>query len=190
MPLPRRALAYDLVYCLADLSPAWGRIPTIVALRNFNIYDRRFYDGPRTRLLLRLVQMGARRARGIVCPTRAAANSIAPVVGVDPERFSIVHHGIAPEAFLGASAADRTEARYLFYPAALERHAAATNTWEGCAADWAGHVTCPPLEHAPRTSSTKRTLPYGEKVRLSSVRCINSAGVFSRSNGRLRFHFS
>ena len=120
--LPRRALAYDLVYCLADLSPAWGRIPTIVALRNFNIYDRRFYDGPRTRLLLRLVQMGARRARGIVCPTRAAANAIAPVVGVDPERFSIVHHGIAPEAFLGASAADRTEARYLFYPAALERH--------------------------------------------------------------------
>lgn len=120
--LPWRAGGYDLLYCLADLAPAWGRVPTIAALRNFNIYDRRFYDGPRTRMLLRLVRLGARRARGIVCPTRAAAAAIAPSVGVDFRRFSIVHHGISPEAFSRPVEPTGSDARYLFFPAALERH--------------------------------------------------------------------
>jgi len=120
--LPRRARGHDLLYCVADLAPAWGRVPTIIALRNFNIYDHRFYDGPRTRMLLRLVRLGARRARGIVCPTSAAAAAIAPVVGVELERISVVHHGISPEAFSDRAEPVRSDARYLFYPAALERH--------------------------------------------------------------------
>ncbi|MBT37551.1 MAG: hypothetical protein CL938_03260 [Deltaproteobacteria bacterium] len=120
--LPQRSRGYDLLYCLADLSPAWGRIPTVAALRNFNIYDRRFYDDARTRVLLRLVRLGVRRARGIVCPTRAAAVAIAPVVGVELDRFSVVHHGIDPEIFSKPQEPVGSDARYMFFPAALERH--------------------------------------------------------------------
>ena len=55
--LPFRARRFDLLYCLADLAPALRSTPTVVALRNLNIYDRRFYDTARLRILERLVRV-------------------------------------------------------------------------------------------------------------------------------------
>jgi len=84
--LPLRARRFDALYCLADLAPIRCATPTVVALRNFNIYDRRFYDTPRTRTLFRLVRLGLRRASQIVCPTAAAARTISAMLGLDPGR--------------------------------------------------------------------------------------------------------
>jgi len=120
--LPLRAAPYDLLYCLADLSPWLCFTPTVVALRNLNIYDRRFYDTPRTRTLFRLTKLGLRRARRIVCPSLAAARLISPEVGVSQQRISIVPHGIATEAFAQGLEPIAHEAPYLFLPAALDRH--------------------------------------------------------------------
>lgn len=121
LALPRRARPFDLLYCIADLSPAWGATPTVVAMRNLNIYDRRFYDGPRTRTLFRMARLGLRRAARVVCPSRSAARAIAASVGVPEERLTVVHHGISVEAFAGVEPPE-TERRYLFLPAHLERH--------------------------------------------------------------------
>jgi hypothetical protein len=74
--LPLRAARFDLLYCLADLAPAAGLVPTVVQLQNLNIYDRRFYDTPRLRILERMVRMGLRRASRVVFPSRAAADLI------------------------------------------------------------------------------------------------------------------
>jgi glycosyltransferase involved in cell wall biosynthesis len=120
--LPVRAGAFDLLYCVADLSPAVARTPTVVALRNLNIYDRRFYDDARTRTLYRCVRAGLRRCRRIICPTRAAAERIAPTVGVPAERITVVPHGVAPEAFLAQAEPPPAASPYLFFSGAVERH--------------------------------------------------------------------
>jgi glycosyltransferase involved in cell wall biosynthesis len=120
--LPVRARRFDALYCLADLAPAWGLVPTVVALRNFNIYDRRFYDTPRTRALFRMVRVGARRATRVVTPSQAAADAIGPLVGIAAERIHVIHHGIDPQAFAQEVPPIESSAPYLFLPANLERH--------------------------------------------------------------------
>jgi glycosyltransferase involved in cell wall biosynthesis len=118
--LPARARVFDLLYCVADLSPAVAWTPTVVSLRNLNIYDRRFYDNPRTRTLYRLVRLGVRRCRRVICPTRAAAQQIGLAVGVAPERIAVVPHGIDAAAFAPGTG-PAPERRYAFLPAAIER---------------------------------------------------------------------
>ncbi len=120
--LPVRARSFDLLYCVADLSPAVASTPTVVALRNLNIYDRRFYDDARTRTLYRCVRLGLRRCRRIICPSRAAAERIALSLGIPLERITVVPHGIAAEAFAARADPPPAAAPYLFLSAAVERH--------------------------------------------------------------------
>lgn len=120
--LPIRIRNFDLLYCPADLLPAWSPRPCVVALRNLNIYDRRFCDTPRTRALNRLVRLGVRGARAIITPSEAAARGISALLRVPLDRFHVVPHGISPAAF-EANVAPAASARpFLFYPANLERH--------------------------------------------------------------------
>lgn len=121
--LPLRAARFDLLYCLADLAPAVHLVPTVVALRNLNIYDRRFYDTARLRILERMVRLGLRRADRVVFPSRAAADLITKRIPIAPERIAVIPHGISRDAFRddpAPLAADTPP--YLFLPAALERH--------------------------------------------------------------------
>lgn len=121
--LPWRARRYDLLYCLADLLPLRSSAPVVVALRNLNLYDTRYYDDTRTRVLLRLVRLGLPRAAGIVTPSAAAARSIGGALGIEPSRFRVVPHGIDLAAFDATPRpASRGARPYLFYPANLERH--------------------------------------------------------------------
>jgi len=121
--LPLRAARFDLLYCLADLAPAVRLVPTVVALRNLNIYDRRFYDTARLRILERMVRLGLRRADRVVFPSRAAAELITKRVPIAPERIVVVPHGISAEAFRDEPAPPAADVPpYLFLPASLERH--------------------------------------------------------------------
>lgn len=122
--LPSRARRFDLLYCPADLSPAFAKTPTVVALRNLHIYDKRFYETVRLHLLERLVQAGVRRARRILFPTRAAADRISQRIRVPADRIAVVPHGVSPEPFesVPAKAPRGSHTRYLFLPASIERH--------------------------------------------------------------------
>jgi glycosyltransferase involved in cell wall biosynthesis len=120
-----RARRFDLLYCVADLAPAVAWTPTVVALRNLHIYDHRYYDTLRLRVLASLVRLGVRRARRIVFPTQAAADWISQRIPIPTERIAIVPHGVSPEAFEsdGLEPTPVGDAkRYLFLPASLERH--------------------------------------------------------------------
>ena len=120
--LPRRARRFDLLYCLADVGPIHCATPTVVAIRNLNIYDRRFFDDLRVRTLERLVRTSARRAARVVFPSRAAADQVRRSIPIDEARVRIVPHGISRDAFDDAAPSDPPETRYLFYPAAVEPH--------------------------------------------------------------------
>lgn len=120
--LPIRARKYDLLYCLADIAPFWGRTPSVVALRNLNIYDRRYYDTARLRTLERLARLGVRHARRVIVPSRAAATAIGACLGLDPSGWAVVPHGISPELFPVEGPKVESEVPYLFVPCVPERH--------------------------------------------------------------------
>lgn len=119
--LPFRAREFDLLFCVADLAPVYTTTPTVVLLRNLNIYDRRWYDDSRTRTLARLVRLGLPNARRILFPSRAAADEISARMPVPQERVRVVHYGVSLDVFEGADEV-RAEVPYLFLPAAVERH--------------------------------------------------------------------
>jgi glycosyltransferase involved in cell wall biosynthesis len=119
--LPLRARGHDLLYCLADIAPACGATPTVVLLRNLNIYDRRWYDDRRTRTLEHLARRGAPRARRVLFPSRAAADLISQRVTLARDRIRVVPYGVSLEAFRSGPAI-ASERPYLFLAAAPERH--------------------------------------------------------------------
>jgi glycosyltransferase involved in cell wall biosynthesis len=121
LALPLRSRRFDLLYCIADLVPVLTSIPTVVALRNLNIYDRRFFRDARVLTLERLVRLGVGRARRVVFPTQAAADLVRQRIPIPEERVRIVPHGIDPAAF-GAAPPPPAGAPYLFLPAAVEPH--------------------------------------------------------------------
>lgn len=122
--LPLIARRYDLLYCPADLSPAVAATPTVVALRNMHIYDKRFYGTARLHVLEQLVRAGVRRARRVLFPSRAAADKISSLLGIPAQRVAVVSHGVSPESFAALPPAEPAAngKRYLFLPASLERH--------------------------------------------------------------------
>jgi glycosyltransferase involved in cell wall biosynthesis len=119
--LPLRARRFDLLYCVADISPPVAPVPVVVLMRNLNIYDRRFYDGARTRTLFRLARLGAPYARFAVFPSQAAADAIRASIPLRDEQVVVVPYGVSPESFAGDERVT-SEAPYLFLPAAPERH--------------------------------------------------------------------
>ncbi len=120
--LPFRARPFDLLYCVADIAPPFGRTPTVVALRNLNIYDRTYYDTLRFRVLERLVRLGLPRVRRVVFPSRAAADLISRRLPIAEEQVAIVPHGVSTDLFEGEGGSPSAKAPYLFVPAALEPH--------------------------------------------------------------------
>lgn len=121
--LPVRARRFDLLYCLADISPPIASVPTVVALRNLNIYDRRFYDTMRLRMLERFARLGARRARKIVIPSRASADFIQMRLSLPPEKVAVVPHGASLHAFRShEECTGGARVPYLFAPISVERH--------------------------------------------------------------------
>ena len=119
--LPVWVRGFELLYAPADISPLFATVPTVVAMRNLNIYDRRYYDTARLRWLERLAKLGARRVAKVVFPSRAAADWISSHLGIPPDRVEVVYHGVSRELF--DEARDEPEpGRYAFLPAAIERH--------------------------------------------------------------------
>ena len=119
--LPVRARQYDAVYAAADLASPFFSIPTVVALRNLNIYDHTYYDTLRLRVLEKLVRIGIRRASRMIFPSQAAADAISQRLDLPRNIVRVVPHGVDTHTF------DRTSDReggtpYLFLPAAVERH--------------------------------------------------------------------
>ena len=121
--LPVRAARFDLTYCPSDLAPAFATAPIVVQLQNLHIYDHRFYDTFRIRVLEQLVRLGVRRARRIIFSTRAAAECISQRIPIPAQRIAIVPHGVASESFESDRSPGAAGAKpYLFLAASLERH--------------------------------------------------------------------
>jgi len=121
LALPLRAIRYDLLYSVADLVSPLVPVPTVVALRNLNIYDHSYYDTFRLRALDKLVRLGIRRVDRMVFPSHAAAESIGKLLGLPERLASVVPHGVDANVFARTSGSEGG-VPFLFLPAAIERH--------------------------------------------------------------------
>jgi glycosyltransferase involved in cell wall biosynthesis len=119
--IPIRARRFAAVYAVADVVSPLLTVPTVVALRNLNIYDHRYDDTPRLRILEGLVRLGLRSAARLVFPSRAAADLIGERLGLPESRRRVVPHGVDGAVFARIPESEGG-APYVFLPAAVERH--------------------------------------------------------------------
>lgn len=171
--LPARARSFDLLYCVADVSPAWGRTPTVVALRNLNIYDRRFDDSARLRTLERLARLGTRRAARVLFPSQAAAHFISARLRIPADRYIVVPHGISTELFAPEGTRVHSERPYLLAPCAPEPHKNLGVAIQGLAVLsrqdvelWIAGASGTNPEHRAELEALARELGIAERVRF------------------------
>lgn len=120
--MPLLASRFDLLYCIADLAPRFAGAPTVILLSNLNVYDHHWYDNARTRALERLVRFGLPNASRLVVPSQAAADLIGERVPLHRDRVRVVHFGVDLDSFKERPGNAPPTTRYVFLPAALERH--------------------------------------------------------------------
>ena len=119
--LPLYARDADLLYCIADVAPLLKSSRSVLLCRNLNIYDRRWYDNSRTRILARLAGLSMRRVDRVLFPSRAAADAISALAPVPRGRSRVIPYGVSLEHF-ETREPTQDAGSYLFLPASPERH--------------------------------------------------------------------
>jgi glycosyltransferase involved in cell wall biosynthesis len=94
LPMRGGRLRADIVHSLASIAPLRAGAPRAVV----TIHDVTFMREPTFGALTTfgmevLVRSAARRADGLITGTAAARDDICARLGVDPQRFTVVHHG-------------------------------------------------------------------------------------------------
>lgn len=112
--LPRAAhnVRADIVHSLASVAPVYAGARAVVTLHDVTFLLRPTFGPLTTKGMGLLVRAAARRADGLIAGTAAARDEICAVLGVDPARFSVVHHGHEPTRAVRATSAETIRARY------------------------------------------------------------------------------
>ncbi|MBW2696640.1 MAG: glycosyltransferase family 4 protein, partial [Deltaproteobacteria bacterium] len=99
-----REWAADVYFSVAEYAPSGTACPTVVCLRNPNVFTSLeqgwgLYQTLRLGLLRQLATRSAHRAARVVFVSRDSAGWIGEAAGVAPGRRAVLHHGIDPEAW-------------------------------------------------------------------------------------------
>lgn len=107
----RRARA-EVVHSLANLAPIHAGAPAVVTVHDVTFMLTRTF-GRVTRVGMELlVKMAVRRADALIAVSAAARDQICCALGVEKERFSVVHHGYEPTRDAPATPAAELRERY------------------------------------------------------------------------------
>ena len=183
--LPVHASGFDLLYCIADIAPLLAGPRCVLLCRNLNIYDRRWYDTPRTRALAFFAGISMRRVSRVVFPSQAAADQIATFAPVPQDRARVVPYGVSLQGFAPREP-EEAPGSYLFLPAAPERHKNVEvlirclpllrNTETQA---WIAGRSLMDFGHQVRLEALARSLGVGERVRfLGAVPYDELAGYY------------
>jgi glycosyltransferase involved in cell wall biosynthesis len=96
--LPRLAVAIDadILHSLASIAPLRPRTRAVVTLHDVTFMTTPTFGRMTTWGMSTLVRAAARRADGLITVTAAAREEICAKLAVDPDRFTVVHHGHEP----------------------------------------------------------------------------------------------
>jgi glycosyltransferase involved in cell wall biosynthesis len=112
--LPSRARneRVEIVHSLASVAPVYAGARAVVTLHDVTFLLRPTFGRLTTWGMGLLVRSAARRADGLITGTAAAREEICSVLGVDPARFDVIHHGHEPARAVSPTAAATLRARY------------------------------------------------------------------------------
>jgi len=93
--LARRERAHVL-HSLASIAPLRAGVPDVVTLHDVTFLVRATFGRATTLGMGALVKVAARHADGLIAVSAAARDEIARVLGIAPQRMTVVHHGHEP----------------------------------------------------------------------------------------------
>lgn len=93
LPRAARSERADIVHSLASLAPVHAGTGAVVTLHDVTFLVRPTFGAVTTWGMGLLVRSAARRADALIAGTAAARDEICSVLGVDPARFTVIHHG-------------------------------------------------------------------------------------------------
>jgi len=96
LPRVARRAGAEIVHSLASVAPVYAGAPSVVTLHDVTFLLRPTFGRVTTWGMGLLVRAAARRADGLIAVTAAARDEICSVLGTDPSRFTVVHHGHEP----------------------------------------------------------------------------------------------
>jgi glycosyltransferase involved in cell wall biosynthesis len=102
----------QIVHSLASIAPVYAGARAVVTLHDVTFLVRPTFGRLTTWGMGVLVKAAARRADGLITGTAAAREEICAVLGVDPGRFTVVHHGHEPSRAVTASPTELIRERY------------------------------------------------------------------------------
>ncbi len=112
LPRAARREGAQIVHSLASIAPVYAGARAVVTLHDVTFLVRPTFGRLTSWGMGVLVKAAARRADGLITGTAAAREEICAVLGVDPARFTVVHHGHEPARAVRASDAESIRERY------------------------------------------------------------------------------
>lgn len=113
LPLLARAVGADVVHSPHYTLPLLTRRPVVVTL-----HDATFFSSPELHLRTKAVffrawtRFAVRRAAHLVVPSAATRDAVVAATGAEPDRMTVVHHGVDQRRFhpVGSAEAERVRA--------------------------------------------------------------------------------
>jgi glycosyltransferase involved in cell wall biosynthesis len=112
LPREARRMGAEIVHSLASIAPVYAGARSVVTLHDVTFLVRSTFGRLTTWGMGLLVKEAARRADRLLTGTRAARDEICTILGIDPQRFDIVHHGHEPVRAVTPTSAEHVRARY------------------------------------------------------------------------------
>lgn len=112
LPAWARAHRPVLVHSLASIAPIRLPVPAVITLHDVTFLRQRTFGAITTAGLRAIVPLAARRADALITATVAARDEICAALGLAPDRFDVVPHGVdLPQARPCGSGAGRMRER-------------------------------------------------------------------------------
>lgn len=112
LPRTARRTNAQIVHSLASVAPICAGARAVVTLHDVTFLLRPTFGRLTTWGMGLLVRTAARRADALITGTAAAREQICSVLGVDPARLEVIHHGHEPARAVSATPAEALRARY------------------------------------------------------------------------------
>ena len=112
LPRVARQVRVEIVHSLASVAPAYAGARAVVTLHDVTFLVRPTFGRLTTWGMGVLVKAAALRADRLITGTVAAREEICAVLGVDPARFSVIHHGHELSQAVTATRAEQIRERY------------------------------------------------------------------------------
>lgn len=112
LPVLARRWGADLIHSLASVGPIrTPGTPHVITLHDVTFFKASTFNQVTTFGMRQVVARAARHADRLISGSSAARDEIVAELGLDPVRFSVVHHGVTPPARGSASREARVRER-------------------------------------------------------------------------------